>query len=271
MRLRWIFVVLIVLTSIAVVAAQKKRADGRAEVAILGTYHFENPKLDYAKFEVSDVLTPAKQKEIAAVVKKLAKFKPTKIAVEWTPSRSDAVNADFRKYVDGKFELSRNEVHQLGFRLAKESRLPRVYLIDQAGQSGETNIGDAMGYARSKSPQFFEKFNRDIGSFVTMFERMQKEDTIPEILRFMNSPEALHMNHTLYVQMTEIGAGDNYVGADAVAAWYRRNLKIYANLAAIAEPGDRILVLFGQGHKPILEQIAIDSEKIRIVDVRKYL
>jgi hypothetical protein len=252
-------------------AQQRKSVDNRAQVAILGTYHFANQKLDYAKFEVADVLSPQKQREIAAVTKMLTRFRPTKVAVEWPLADSEKTNADYGKYLAGQFELTRNEVHQIGFRLAKEIGLKRVYLIDQAGSPQDTSLNAAVGYAMEKSPAVFESFNRQINDFTTLFEKMQTERSVPEILRYMNSPTASHANHRLYIQLAEVGAGDNFIGAEAVSGWYRRNLKIYANLAAISEPGDRILVLYGQGHKPILEQIAIDSERIRIVDVLKYL
>lgn len=252
-------------------AQQRKLVDDRALVAILGTYHFSNPKLDYAKFEVADVMSPQKQREIASVVRLLVRFRPNKVAVEWPLADSEKTNVDYRKYLAGQFELTRNEVHQIGFRLAKQIGLKQVYLIDQGGSPQDTSLNAAVGYAREKSPAVFESFNRQINEFTTLFEKMQTEKSILEILRYMNSPAASHANHKLYIELAEVGAGDNFIGAEAVAGWYKRNLKIYANLAAISEPGDRILVLYGQGHKPILEQIAIDSEKIRIVDVLKYL
>lgn len=268
MRIAPIMLLLLVLPAMA---QQQRVPDNRAAITILGTYHFANPKLDYAKFEVADVFSPQKQREIAVLTKTLARFRPNKIAVEWLPSETEKTNADYRSYVEGKFELTRNEVHQIGFRLAKELGLKRLYLIDHHGSPGDVDLGAAIGYAQKKEPAAFESFNKQIAEFTTLFEKMQTERSVLEILRFMNSPSASHANHKLYIELSEVGAGDNFIGADAVSAWYRRNLKIYANLAAISEPGDRILVLYGQGHKPILEQIAIDSEKIRIVDVLKYL
>lgn len=41
-----------------------------------------------------------------------------------------------------------------------------------------------------------------------------------------------------------------YPGPDMVAAWYRRNLRILSHLHAITEPGDRLLIVYGQGHIP---------------------
>jgi Family of unknown function (DUF5694) len=47
-----------------------------------------------------------------------------------------------------------------------------------------------------------------------------------------------------------VGADDGYVGAHVVVQWYQRDLRIFANLSAIAQPGDRILLSIGQGAYP---------------------
>jgi hypothetical protein len=36
-------------------------------------------------------------------------------------------------------------------------------------------------------------------------------------------------------------------GADLVSRWYERNVRICAHIVQIAEPGDRVLVLYGSG------------------------
>jgi hypothetical protein len=40
--------------------------------------------------------------------------------------------------------------------------------------------------------------------------------------------------------------GDVYGGADMVADWYKRNLRIFANLTRISEPGDRVFIIYGR-------------------------
>ena len=43
-------------------------------------------------------------------------------------------------------------------------------------------------------------------------------------------------------------AGD-WAGADLVADWFRRNVRIYANLTRLADsPSERVLAIFGAGH-----------------------
>ena len=39
------------------------------------------------------------------------------------------------------------------------------------------------------------------------------------------------------------------------AMWYLRNAKMFAKLALIAEPGERVLVIVGSGHKVWLDHL----------------
>lgn len=40
--------------------------------------------------------------------------------------------------------------------------------------------------------------------------------------------------------------------------WYARNLRIFTNLHRIVDPTDRVLVIFGAGHKEILDDLIKD-------------
>nr|WP_317984434.1 DUF5694 domain-containing protein [Clostridium sporogenes] len=53
--------------------------------------------------------------------------------------------------------------------------------------------------------------------------------------------------------------------------WYRRNLYIFANLQDIAEPDDRILVIYGAGHCKILQDFVSEYNKFELVDPLNYL
>ena len=96
--------------------------------------------------------------------------------------------------------------------------------------------------------------------------------TIGEFLWEMNSPEGLAANHTAYFRFfLPIVAEDSYGGADYVAVWYRRNLRIAANISRIAEPGDRVFLIIGQGHAPILRQVLTDWPRFCLDDLLNYL
>ena len=237
------------------------------QVMILGVFHFHNPNADYAKFAGIDVLTPKRQREIQQVADQLARFGPTKIAVERTVAEAESLNADYRRYREGAFTLSRNEVHQLGFRLADQLGQEAIYPVDfRKGM----RIDSVMAYARAHEPETANGFDQYIREIVALFDRMQREETIGDNLIFMNEPANVIRTHEPYAVQAAVGAGDGYIGARVVADWYERNLHIFANLVRIATPGDRILFIVGAGHTPILRHLVEAHPAMTVVEAVEY-
>src|SRR5262249_22889422 len=101
------------------VLPQTPSQPARAEVLVLGVYHMSNPGRDIFNTQADDVLTPKRQAEMSQVTAVLKKFNPTKIAVERDPGDKHLAK-DYSDYLAGKHELTRNEIEQIGFRLARE-------------------------------------------------------------------------------------------------------------------------------------------------------
>lgn len=69
-----------------------------------------------------------------------------------------------------------------------------------------------------------------------------------------------------------VGFPDHYVGADLVAEWYKRNLRIYANLLHYLEAGeDRAVVLIGQAHVWPLREMLTANPRFEVVPVAEVL
>jgi hypothetical protein len=100
---------------------------------------------------------------------------------------------------------------------------------------------------------------------------MQAERPIGETLRFFNDPSHVDPTHEPYVVQATVGAGDGYIGARVVADWYERNLHIFANLAAVAQPGERVLLIIGGGHVPILRDLVRVHPDMELVEAVDYL
>jgi Family of unknown function (DUF5694) len=239
-----------------------------AQVLFLGTFHFSNPGLDYVKSEVPDVLSDVRQKEIAQVVEKLAKFKPTRIVLEWPAEKDAELNKRYEAYRTGKAELGRDEIDQIGFRLAKQLGHTKVYATDV---KGDMDLGAVMAYAQQHDPAFMALFGKAMTEVIQPKIRMQVEKPIGETLRHMNDPKQLERDHRLYLDMARVGGNGNYVGAEQFGIWYTRNVKIYANLARLAQPGERLLVIYGGGHLPILRQLAGETSGVKVVEANGYL
>jgi hypothetical protein len=56
-----------------------------------------------------------------------------------------------------------------------------------------------------------------------------------------------------------------------VAEWYERNLVIFANLAAVAQPGERVLLIIGAGHTPILRDLVRVHPDMALVEAVDFL
>lgn len=235
---------------------------------VLGTYHFANPGLDVVKTEVADVLSPEKQAEIREVVEALARFRPTRIAVEAPPAAAPRLDSLYRAYRVGAHELSRNETQQLGFRLAARFDHPRVYPIDHPG---EFPFSAVMEYAQTHDPALVQGIQGAIADITAAENRRQRDLSIGQNLRVRNEPKKLAEDHGFYLRIPRVGAGDTYVGADLVSKWYERNIHIFSNLQRIAGPGDRILVIIGSGHSPILRELITYAPGMVLVEARDYL
>jgi hypothetical protein len=248
--------------------AQEPGEPEPARVLVLGTYHFANPGLDVVKTEVADVLSAAKQAEIRAVAETLARFRPTRIAVEDKPADAPGLDRRYRAYRAGAHVLSRDETEQLGFRLAAMMEHPRVYPIDHAGAFPFDAV---MEYAREHDPAFLAFVREERARMEAESNRRQRAHTVGRILRLINEPETLAREHGVYMRFSRVGAGDTYVGAGLVSSWYERNVHIFANLQQLAAPGDRILVIIGGGHAPILRELITSDPQMVLDDVLAYL
>lgn len=256
---------LVCLTSLA---AQTPPQSDRARVLVLGTYHFANPGLDVVQIEVADVLSEAKQSEVRAIVEALARFRPTKVAVEAVPASAPRLDSLYDAYRRGEHALSRNETEQLGYRLAARFEHPRVHPIDHRG---EFPFEAVMEYAQVHDSGFVAFVTEATARIEEEMNRRQREDTLAEILRWMNEPTKLARDHWVYMRFSRVGAGEAYVGAELLSRWYERNIHIFANLQRIAKPDDRVLVIIGGGHAPILRELIASDPEMSLVDPLEYL
>ena len=102
-------------------------------------------------------------------------------------------------------------------------------------------------------------------------EQIQARGTVADILIDQNRPERVSEDQKFYYDLLSFGDTQQQPGADLNAMWYLRNAKIFAKLMTVAEPGDRILVLYGAGHNYWLRHFASTAYGYRNVDPTPYL
>lgn len=130
----------------------------RTEVLTLGVFHFDFPNLDMQQISEEDqinVLSPVYQKEIELIASKLANFKPDAIVIEHPLGGQQKVDSLFKAYLAGNHKLSKSEVQQLGFRIAKMCKA-KIYCADARGTQ-TARIEELLEDDSTKQYQDFEE------------------------------------------------------------------------------------------------------------------
>jgi hypothetical protein len=266
MRLLIVAAALCVMPLVGLAAPPAKPAARPIEVMVVGVFHMSNPGHDLHNMQVDDVLAPKRQAEIAAIAGALARFKPTRVAVEWP---KDIVEERYPKYLAGTLAASHNEVVQLGFRLAKAAGAKGVYGIDV---DGDFPYDKVQAYAEAHGRKgVLDALSDDTDRQIAADSRLLANKGLSATLRAMNDPVRLKSGNTFYRTALAIGGGADQPGADLLTAWYRRNFLICANLLQLARPGDRIVVFYGYGHAFLLRQCVTETPGLTLVEPNVYL
>ncbi|MBL8773078.1 MAG: hypothetical protein JNK30_16975 [Phenylobacterium sp.] len=256
------------LTASCAVAAAPLVAEAASppvEVMIVGDFHMSNPGADLHNTEVDDVLTPARQAEIQRVTDGLARFRPTVVAAEWP---AGTVAERYATYLEGALPASRNEVVQLGFRLAKQTGA-RMIGIDVEGDFPYEAV---QAYAQAHGQTgVLNDAEREIAAQVAEQSGLLRARGVAPTLRYLNDPVRIARDNAFYRAMARVGGGTEQPGVDLLTAWYRRNFAICANLVQAAKPGDRVVVFYGAGHTFLLRQCVAETPGLKLVEPNAYL
>lgn len=239
--------------SLPPVAAQTPAVDSPpAKVMFIGLWHFDNPGLDAVKYTPIDVMKPAEQVYLEALSARIAGFKPTRILLEYPAERDAAMNQRYQDWLAGKFELRVNEIYQLGFRIAKAAGLKRVEGFDVRDVKGDDAVWKhVMQDAALKSE--FEGMIADMSKRLT---HMHKTMSLKELLKRNNHPDEDRENKAFYLWLNPIGTEPApHMGSNSATQWWQRNFRMYALVQKAAQPGERVVVIAGQGHTAVMRDM----------------
>jgi hypothetical protein len=239
-----------------------------ARIMFLGLFHFDNPGLDAVKFTPIDVMQPAGQSYLAALSERIARFAPTRVLLEYPAESDEKINQRFSDYLAGNFELPKNEIYQLGFRVAKLAGHARVHGIDVPAPP----FADLLWNHLSKVPVTEKKLMDLIASESQRLETVHRTLPLREILAMENSTQEELRNKGFYMLLNDVEAESRlFYGADSSAHWWHRNFRMYALIQMHAQPGERLFVIAGSGHTAILRDLLrADSARVE-EDVSPYL
>ena len=245
-----------------------------ATILLLGTFHFQDRGRDWYKPQVGfDVFSHPRQQEIAEVVERLGAFQATKIAIERTPDQQAEIDHSYRAYQQGDFELPGDEIYQLGFRLAQRLGHERVHCVNAWDRHYEPQV-DLEAYAREHGQEYLlTQWSPRFKQWYEHGDQLKAHLSLSEILLRINEEENILKGHGHYlVDWFKVGSGKEYAGVDQVTGWYNRNLRIFANLQRLTQAADeRIVLIIGGGHVPILRHCALASPEYNLVEVYDYL
>jgi hypothetical protein len=239
-------------------------AEPVTQVMVIGTFHFGNPGRDLSNTKAVDVLTPQRQAELQALATALARFAPTAVAVEWS---KDYTDTRYAAYKAGS-KPDRNEVEQIGFRLAAMQKLDRVYGIDVDGEFPYEKM--ATWAEKNGMSERLAGTRKAIDAIVGDITERQKTQTLGAVLKYVNSPEYLKDSNFFYGDAMRYGSGDAQPGPELNAAWARRNYLICGRLVQSIKPGERVVVVYGAGHTHLLKQCIADVPGMEVVDPTPY-
>ena len=88
-----------------------------------------------------------------------------------------------------------------------------------------------------------------------------------EYLQMVNHPKHGRRHRQLWLTgIVNLGQGDKYLGADLAGLWNLRNTRIFANVRALVnDQPERILVIYGAGHKWNLDELFEASPEFELV------
>lgn len=246
------------------------------EVMILGTYHFGNPGQDLHNPRIDSVLTPAKQAQLEAVVEGLARFRPTAVAVERVAvDQATMLDHRYPAYTPADLLINADERVQIAYRLAHRMGLTRVYAIDEQEGDGEPTYfpfeavhdwAQANGRAENLTAM-----HATIAARVADLEQRQRTQDVGSVLAFMNGPEPAAEDKAFHYALMQFGAGEGQPGAVLNGRWFTRNAEIFARLMQAADPGDRLVVVYGAGHASWLREMVQTTPGFRLVEPDDYL
>jgi len=244
----------------------------KTKILLIGTIHFENPHTDQFELKAGDFLSAKRQTEIEDLTNVLTQTKASKVMIERPFENQHSSDSLYNLYVADHYKLPVSEREQIGFRLAKKLKIKQVNCIDKF--YGLTR--DSLMTATAKENNQLDIL-KDLGiegkAFINDIDNQVKKGTLTEVLKYINKPEQLERNLSIYLKyIVKIGAGKNYVGAEYVSDWYLRNLAIYSNIITQVTPSDKyVILIFGQGHIPILKHLLENNDNFEVVEVKSIL
>jgi hypothetical protein len=243
------------------------------QVMVLGTWHFGGSESDLISAKTDSPLSPQRQRELDEAATALAAFSPTAIVVERVTAAPDYIDPGFAAFTPVDFATKVDERVQVAYRLAAKAGITRVYGIDEQPSEGEPDyfpFGKVMEHAGATgqadaAAKMMAKVQALVGDETKRLSALPMREALAE------ANSGLMSSADFYYELLKFDAGEAQPGAELNGYWFMRNAKIFAKIVDVAKPGDRIVVVYGAGHKHWLDHLASNTPGIERIDPVDYL
>lgn len=268
-----LLVATVVVAGCSTIAQKEDRAVRAPQVMLVSSFDLANNNRDLINLPIEDVLVPRRQAEIEQRVDNLARWRPTKVVVEWDRADQAGLDRRYAQYLSAELQLSAKEQNQIGFRLAEKLGHRRIYAADwNKSFAGESADYDFLTWVRENGQG--ARLDRFVAEGQARLERQaetMRSQSIVDWYYDLNRPDTREHDHRQYFEIATFGDNSENPGAAWVGGWYGRNLRIFNNIRDVAWPNDRVLVLYGSGHVYLLDRFFRESDAAILVDSVPYI
>lgn len=258
-------------------------AQDKNQALLIGTFHFH---LVGSQFQTDfDINSEENQTSLNELAKKIARFQPTKIFVEWEATKQEELNELYALYlqdstgslIKSKYGANEtmyfdSEVQQLGFRIAKVMKHPTVFGFDYP----LLEPNDTIMHAIQQYEQFalMKEIETEFGAYgQKILNIFQQTSSLKKLLQFFNSKELDQQLNSGYISLfNKIGSKNNLAGAYFVSERYRRNLYMYSLIQQqLASSNERVVILVGAQHAAAFRELIGHDTSIELISTKPFL
>jgi len=249
----------------------------KLEVLLIGTFHFANfdPENngDVIEVNVPDVLTSENQKELENIANAIKIFNPNKIFLEYpfeSQKTLDSIYASFN--ITDFSKAKRNEIPQIGFRVAKLLKHNKVFAMDVKTDFPFDSL--MLEMEKAKQYDLLTKDSLEVVKIVNFENELFSSDkTLSEILFYENDNTKRKEDVNWYISLANQGGEKgNFVGAYLTSEWYRRNLYMYSIIQKAIEKQDkRIVILAGASHIAMFKDFIDYNPEWKVVELKEIM
>lgn len=191
-------------------------------------------------------------------------FKPTIICLEIPPESNDFINEPFQKYKSDQSQRINysEEVNVIGLELARLSNARMIYGLDNPIGFDYPSLSALANLERTDSLY--------VSSIMKEYEKLNDRPILEQYTE-VNTKEYKSKTLGLYNFLATMHSPGFFEGADFIAEFCKRNLRMYSNFSDIPfTDNDRVLIIMGATHTAYFDVFLGNSSNYLLEDVHVY-